>query len=277
MLSGAQQTLTLAPGCAGVDPLPVVAPPAALHFGSFVVSERTNWRCPHCNHHVTIGDADQSNQRHTLEIENVLGRVCLFSLFRVCRNEDCRQPTLLTSLWPTERNFTGGQGWSEDITEDDPNDAWRLIPFGAAKPFPDYIPEGLRNDYAEACSIAQLSPKAAATLCRRCLQGMIRDFWQVDTKSNRLWDEMKAIKDKVDPDTWGAIVALKDLGNIGAHMEMDVDTIVDVEPREAGLLIELIESLFEDWYIQREQRRKRNADLMAAAAGKKPSVEAVAK
>ncbi|WEY37785.1 DUF4145 domain-containing protein [Paraburkholderia sp. SUR17] len=146
---------------------------------------------------------------------------------------------------------------------------WRLVPFGSAKTYPDYIPVSLRNDYTEACHIADLSPKAAATLCRRCLQGMIRDFWGIDTKSRRLWDEIKAIKDKVDIGTWEAIVALKDIGNIGAHMEMDVEMIVDVEPEEARLLIELIESLFEDWYISRERRNNRNRALKAAAEAKK--------
>ncbi len=99
---------------------------------------------------------------------------------------------------------------------------------------------------------------------------MIRDFWKIDTKSDRLWDEMKAIKDELDQETWESIVAVKDIGNIGAHMEKtDVNVIVDVEPREAQLLIELIESLFDDWYVDRENRRKRHADLKAAAAGKK--------
>ena len=35
---------------------------------------------------------------------------------------------------------------------------------------PDYIPEAIRTDYLEACSILDKSPRAAATLARRCLQ-----------------------------------------------------------------------------------------------------------
>ena len=50
------------------------------------------------------------------------------------------------------------------------------MPESDAKPQPEFIPEAIRQDYREACRIRDLSPKASATLARRCLQGMIRDF-----------------------------------------------------------------------------------------------------
>jgi hypothetical protein len=221
-----------------------------------------NWQCPHCERHVTIGEADRSDSGHTLHKKNAQGQLTLYTTFFVCPNETCREPTLIARLCETQIT----RGYERIIKQ---HAQWRLIPFGAAKTYPDYIPVSLRNDYVEACRIVDLSPKAAATLCRRVLQGMIRDYWEVDTKSRRLWDEIKAIEDKVDAGTWGAIVALKDIGNIGAHMESDVEMIVDVEPDEASLLIELIESLFEEWYINREERKQRNAKLKAAAAAKK--------
>ncbi|MDR5801586.1 DUF4145 domain-containing protein [Caballeronia sp. LZ001] len=174
-------------------------------------------------------------------------------------------------MWSLKRISDHHGNVDFNVSGEAPLAEWNLLPRGTAKPFPEYIPQALRADYEEACLIANLSPKASATLCRRCLQGMIRDFWKTNTKSNRLWDEIKAIKDRLDEDTWRAIVAVKDLGNIGAHMEGDVNVIVDVEPDEARLLIGLIESLFDDWYIQREQRRKRNADLIAAAEAKRTS------
>lgn len=54
-----------------------------------------------------------------------------------------------------------------------------------------------------------------------------------------------------------AIDAIRMIGNIGAHMEKDVNLIVDIEPEEAQQLIELIELLFEETYIRREDRKKR--------------------
>ncbi|AQG98232.1 hypothetical protein A9R05_04910 [Burkholderia sp. KK1] len=241
------------------------------------MSKRHSFQCPYCNCHATLGAEDISRREHVLAVPNARGRLMLGTAFIVCPNEACKQPVLRTLLWKVERVKDAQGDYSEKVVGSEPIEKWELMPRGTAKPFPDYIPQQLRDDYKEACLIADLSPKAAATLCRRCLQGMIRDFWKVDTKSDRLWDEMKAIKDKLDPETWESIVAVKDMGNIGAHMEKtDVNVIVDVESREAKLLIELIESLFEDWYVDRENRRKRHAELKDAAAGKKalPSIPA---
>jgi hypothetical protein len=72
-----------------------------------------------------------------------------------------------------------------------------------------------------------------------------------------LKQEIAALKDKIDSGDWEAIDAVRKLGNIGAHMEKDVNTIIEVDPEEAQLLIGLIETLFEDWYITREQRARR--------------------
>jgi hypothetical protein len=142
-----------------------------------------------------------------------------------------------------------------------------LVPYSNAKPFPGYIPRPILQDYEEACLIRDLSAKASATLARRCLQGIIRDFWSV--KPGRLVDEIESIKEKVDPLTWDAIDAVRKVGNIGAHMEKDINLILDVEPAEANLLLNLIETLLKDWYITREERRSRLLAITEIAAGKK--------
>jgi hypothetical protein len=144
--------------------------------------------------------------------------------------------------------------------------SWNLIPSSKAQQFPDYIPKVVIEDYNEACLIEGLSPKASATLSRRCLQGIIRDFWKV--KPGRLVDEIEAIKDKVDPLTWDAIEAVRKVGNIGAHMEKDINILIDVEPQEAKLLIELIEVLIKDWYIAAQNRRNHLTTLIGVATQK---------
>jgi Domain of unknown function (DUF4145) len=110
--------------------------------------------------------------------------------------------------------------------------SWTLRPSSSAKPQPSYIPEALRKDYEEACSIRDLSPKAAATLARRCLQGMIRDFFKI--KGESLKQEIDALQARVPREVWDAIDAVRKIGNIGAHMEKNVDVIVDVEPRRGA-------------------------------------------
>jgi len=129
---------------------------------------------------------------------------------------------------------------------------WSLRPQSKVKAFPSYVPKAIVEDYTEACLIRDLSPKASATLARRCLQGIIRDFWGV--KPGRLVDEIAAIQGKVDPLTWSAIETVRQVGNIGAHMEKDINLIVDVEVNEAELLIGLIAALITDWYIARANK-----------------------
>jgi hypothetical protein len=152
---------------------------------------------------------------------------------------------------------------------------WQLIPESAAKQQPDFIPAVLINDYVEACRIRDLSPKASATLARRCLQGMIRDFCGV--AKGRLIDEIKELRKQLDEHTAArgvthesidAIDAVRSVGNIGAHMEKDVDLIVDIDPGEAQMLIELIEMLFEEWYSERDKRARRLAEITALSAHK---------
>jgi hypothetical protein len=137
----------------------------------------------------------------------------------------------------------------------------------------------LREDYREACLIREDSPKASATLARRCLQGMIRDFCGI--ARNTLLDEIKALRAAVDagtapsgvaPESVDAIDQVRSVGNIGAHMEKDIDRIIQVDPGEAQVLIELIESLFEEWYVARERRRLRFASVAAVAEQKKAAM-----
>ena len=141
-----------------------------------------------------------------------------------------------------------------------------MKPQSSARPIPDYVPQAIRDDYEEACLIKSLSPKASATLSRRCLQGIIRDFWKIS--KGQLIDKIQAIEDKTDPLTWQAIDSVRKIGNIGAHMEKDINIIVDVEDSEAGLLINLIEILIKDWYIARNERADRLSQIIAVADAK---------
>lgn len=152
----------------------------------------------------------------------------------------------------------------------------RLLPAGTSKPQPDYIPRPLVEDYEEACAIKGDSPKAAATLVRRCLQGMIRDFCGVKGKRT-LAAEILALRELIDEgnapkgvseDSVDAIEQVKGIGNIGAHMEQDINLIIEVDPDEAQMLISLVEMLFDEWYVARHQRLKRLEGIKQLAADK---------
>jgi Domain of unknown function (DUF4145) len=222
-----------------------------------------------------ITDSQFSSGKHEFHNNNKEGNLLLRSQVTVCPNPNCKEYTIVAGLH--KETYENGR-W---IIIPSPFLTWHLKPQSNAKPFPDYIPEPIRKDYEEAFLIRDLSPKASATLSRRCLQGIIRDYWGVSR--NRLVDEIADIQEKVDPLTWTAIDAVRKIGNIGAHMEKDINVIVDVEPREAKLLIDLIEILFKDWYIARHERELRVQAVVDTAKKKQsdkqvqPTDKAIAK
>ncbi|OGN93489.1 MAG: hypothetical protein A2Z75_00695 [Chloroflexi bacterium RBG_13_50_10] len=225
-----------------------------------------SWTCPFCNRPTTITKEDVESDTIYLNKENVEGNQAVTCRFIVCPNSECKKFTLLVTL--SEAKFYEGRGWTTPAILK----TWQLIPQSKAQSFPDYIPKAILDDYNEACLIRDLSPKASATLSRRCLQGMIRDFWGV--KGKNLKNEIDEIKDKVDQLSWEAIEAVRKIGNIGAHMEKDINLIVDVELNEAELLIQLIEGLLKDWYIARNEREGRLKSIAKIAEDKETARKA---
>ena len=216
-----------------------------------------NWKCPYCSHFSVVRDDKYYEGTASLWIVN--HQWLSTSKFVVCQNTTCAKFTLTVELSKhTAKTSTSIE--SEQLIK-----SWRLIPFSNAKVLPDYIPRAISEDYNEAHAIISLSPKASATLSRRCLQGMIRDFYKVS--KNKLADEIDAIKDLITPNARAALDAIRTVGNIGAHMEKDINLIIDVDEDEALLLLDLIENLIEEWYVNKhdsEQRNKKTQDLIAS-------------
>ncbi len=222
-----------------------------------------NFTCPYCNQPTTITEPNYFESWKKIDInKSDLKDVGIFVEAITCPNVDCLGLYLYAELCRSSWNSYSSQ-WDRGLNIQ----KWQLLPRSRAKVLPSYIPNPIQEDYYEACQIRDLSPKASATLARRCLQGMIRDFWNV--KKPTLREEIDVLKEKVDSDTWDSIDAVRSVGNIGAHMEKDINVIVNVDPGEAQLLIGLIEQLIDDWYVFREDRRKRTEELKKLADDKK--------
>ncbi|GAB7563350.1 hypothetical protein LG202_13890 [Methylobacillus methanolivorans] len=219
-----------------------------------------SWRCPYCNHNATITEDHYSSEMHWFKHNNRYGAMGFISEIITCPNDACKEFTVMATLSKVTHN---GTRW---VAKDKPFFHSLLKPQSAAKPFPDYIPIQIIQDYQEACAIVELSPKASATLSRRCLQGIIRDFWKIS--KSRLVDEIEALNGKVDEATWHAIDSVRKIGNIGAHMEKNIDLIIDVDPEEARMLIGLIEVLLAEWYIHRHEREEQMSRIVQIAQEK---------
>jgi hypothetical protein len=210
------------------------------------------WYCPNCNKELTVSEDDRRVSLADLTLPNADGLRRLVSKFVVCPNPGCRRFSVIASLHHLEvngkRTYTG-----KHIK------TWALVPPSSALSFPIAIPQHILEDYQEACLTIELSPKVAAALSRRCLSAMLRDYWQVQPGS--LSDEFRQIKGTADPLTWEAIESVRNRGMTGTRMESEGAEIFDTEPGEAELLIGLIETLIEDWYVTREERRKRLTEI----------------
>jgi hypothetical protein len=206
------------------------------------------WHCPFCNTDQSVTEKGRQVALADLTLPNADGPRRLVSIFVVCPNPRCRQFSLSASLHTLE--IVGNRAYTGKHLK-----TWALVPPSQARSFPVALPERVIEDYREACLTLELSPKVAAALSRRCLSEMLRDFWRVQPGS--LNDEFRQIKGTADPLTWEAIESVRQSGMIGARMESEGAEIRDADPGEAKLLIGLIETLIQDWYVSRDERRKR--------------------
>lgn len=212
-----------------------------------------SWECPHCKRITTIDKHNihlSNNFLQDINTERGVGyNVQTKNL--ICPNFQCKNISVYVSVYRAREIYLNG---NYKIVNEQFLFGDRFYPNKNIKQYPDYIPEPIRKDYEEACQISSLSPKASATLARRCIQGILRDFWKV--KPDNLIKEIEQIKDEVDTQTYEAIDSVRKIGNIGAHMEKDINVIIDVDENEAEVLISLLDILFQNWYIEKHNREE---------------------
>lgn len=238
----------------------------------------TRWQCPYCSSYTILRAEDVSEYEGRLR--GVTEERVEFELRGVvCQNPDCDKLSVHISIkdvTPRVDMVIRGGGSQSTVVHRQRKERQnvdidiQLLPLSKATTLPEYVPEAIRKDYEEACLILHLSPKASATLSRRCIQTIIRDFWGIKGERT-LEKEIDALEDVqgIDPKLIEAFDHLRNIGNIGAHMEKDVNLIIDVDPGEADMLIKFIEDVLDLTYIQRDMREKRYENLKKISESKK--------
>jgi hypothetical protein len=132
---------------------------------------------------------------------------------------------------------------------------WRqtVRPFASSRPpVPSEVEIIFASDYNEASLILTLSPKASAALSRRCLQNILRE--KAGVKKGDLANEIQQIIDSksLPSHLSESIDAIRNIGNFAAHPLKSTSTgeIVDVEVGEAEWLLDVIEALFDFYFVQ---------------------------
>ncbi len=148
-----------------------------------------------------------------------------------------------------------------------------VYPKGISRsPLDSCIPDEYADDYKEACLVLSDSPKASAALSRRCLQNLLRNVAGV--KKGDLAKEIQSILDSsvLPSHIAGDLDAIRNIGNFAAHPNKSTSSgeVISVEPGEAEWNLDVLEELFDFYFVQPKKSKERRDALnkKLADAGK---------
>ena len=208
-----------------------------------VMSEK--WACRFCKQKLELQPTDR--QRFCHQLPNPEPHE-LWVTWTICPNINCRKPVLTAKLFTTRDRPTDGKSAHQPV------DYWTSYAGRDLYPLPPPVPELLREDYVEARKILNLSPTASVMLARRCLERVLRDKW--NSKGTNLAAQIAEVKGKIDRDLWETLESARKIANRCAHAHPSVSDEPNVTPEEAARLLELLKSIFEEWYTAYEKKEK---------------------
>jgi Domain of unknown function (DUF4145) len=142
------------------------------------------------------------------------------------------------------------------------------------EPLDASVPSAYAEDYAEACEVLDISPKASAALSRRCLQHILRECAKV-THGN-LSNEIQQLLDAKALPSYIAdsLDAVRMVGNFAAHPIKSTTSgeIVPVEAGEAEWNLNTVEALLDFYFAQPAKlaAKRQTLDKKLVDAGKPP-------
>jgi len=210
-------------------------------------------KCPHC-----LTDFHHEEVLHYLETDDEGNWYAA-----VCRCAACQK--IIVRLGLTDGNV----GRADDIA------SYLVRPKIAGRPpTPPEVPNVYAEDYKEACLVVADSPKASAALSRRCLQHILRG--EAKVKPSDLFSEIEEVisRGTLPSHIAEGLDAVRNIGNFAAHPIKSKSTgdIVPVEPGEADWNLDVLESLFDFYFVApaKTKARKDALNLKLKDAGKPP-------
>lgn len=148
-----------------------------------------------------------------------------------------------------------------------------VYPKGANRPpAPSDVPKAIAEDYNEACLVLSDSPKASAALSRRCLQHILADR-KASTSDNLSTAIDHALASGLPSHIASDLDAVRAVGNFAAHPQKAAATgeILPVEPEEAEWNLDVLEALFDYYYVQPalSEKKRKALNEKLEKAGKK--------
>jgi len=152
-------------------------------------------------------------------------------------------------------------------------DEFVIWPLQNARPLvPEEVPSHIAADYKEAAAVLGLSPKASAALSRRCLRSVLCE--EGGANQHDLSRQIDFVLPSLPNYIAENIDAIRNIGNFAAHpiKSQASGQIVDVESGEAEWNLDVLDQLFDFYYVQPAlAKQKRDAlDEKLKNAGKPP-------
>ena len=197
-------------------------------------------KCPHCNVEINPNFSEYFINNDVDSYWSIF--------YMTCPNLDCKRLIIELGSGTPRRNQ------HQQVIGITPNEGKRYVrPLSSNRPpVPNEVEKEFSEDYLEACLILSFSPKASAALSRRCLQNILREKAKV--KKGNLADEIQEVIDdqKLPSHLSESIDAIRNIGNFAAHPMKSTSTgeIVDVEIGEAEWILDVIEALFDYYFVQ---------------------------
>jgi hypothetical protein len=149
---------------------------------------------------------------------------------------DCLEPTLIQADQVTKREYLSNT-W-KTTTE-----AIRaLYPF--ERQIPPNLPEPIGKMYAEAIKVKLLSPSSCAVLVRRTLEAVCQ---RENATGRTLANKLKQLADtgKIPQTLVDVALHLKQLGNLGAHFDVNDDVSVE----DVSIILDFVELFLDYLYV----------------------------
>jgi len=233
------------------------------------------FKCPHCSvliHPVFTGlvtDNSHSpniiNYYESYESSDLPKRHNWFLFYTQCLS--CRMPIVkVRDVFVVEKS---------DNRYDDEQDTQDFIIYPNNKlniSLPPEVPKKYRNYFKEACSVLNDSPAASAALSRRILQLLLVEKAGVKDNGNLKSMIDEVVNSGLLPSYLAEdIDKVKDIGNYAVHPNKSTNPneIIDVEPGEAEWSLDILEGLFDFYFVQPIKAQKRRDEWDKKIKGNK--------
>jgi len=206
--------------------------------------------CPHCRHAATFDEpptnrmVGQRMERINTALSAHGDKEYVHVYSSVCPN--CLKPIVVMTV--------------REETTNKVLDRRLIFPPNVVRAVPPEVPPHIGEDFAEAAAVISLSEKASAALSRRCLQSVLNEkIGKRKDLSTQIDEAIKQLPTRIGEN----LDCIRQVGNYAAHPEKveSTGTIVDVEPEEANWTLDVLEELFDHYYVMPKKAEERRAKL----------------